>query len=223
MEKITAQLFAMADEEYKKFSAKLIPNIDSETIIGIKTPPLRAFAKTLPESESNEFLSELPHKYFDENQLHSFIICNMRDYERCLCEVDRFLPFVDNWATCDQLSPKVFAKNKDKLLPEVYRWIASEHTYTIRFGVGMLLCHYLDDSFTPEHLRIVAAIRSEEYYIRMMCAWYFATAIAKQSEDTLPYFEQGILEEWVRKKAIQKANESRRVSDDIKNLLKNMK
>lgn len=220
MEKITAQLFAMADEEYKKFSAKLIPNIDSGTIIGIKTPPLRAFAKTLPESESNEFLSELPHKYFDENQLHSFIICNIRDYERCLNEVDRFLPFVDNWATCDQLSPKVFAKNKDKLLPEVYRWIASEHTYTKRFGIGMLLCHYLDDNFDEKHLKTVAAIRSEEYYIRMMCAWYFATALAKQTESALPYFGKGILDEWVRKKAIQKAIESRRVPDDIKNHLK---
>lgn len=213
---VTDRLLLMSDEVYRNFCAKLIPNIAGETIIGIKTPELCAFAKQMPQDEAQAFLNELPHKYFEENQLHAFVIAGIKDYDRCLYEVNRFLPYVDNWATCDQLSPKVFAKNTEKLIGEINAWMASDLTYTVRFGIGMLMKYYLGERFTDEYAARVAAIRSDEYYIKMMVAWYFATALAKQSQAVLPYFEVGVLDEWTRRKAIQKANESRRVDDGTK-------
>ena len=168
-------------------------------------------------------MDDLPHTYFDENQLHAFIVSELRDYEACLQEVERFLPYVDNWATCDQMSPKVFRKHHAELLGPIRRWIASDATYTVRFGVGMLMEHYLDDDFDPDYLDTVAAVKSEEYYVRMMVAWYFATALAKQYDATIPYVESRRLEPWTHNKAIQKAIESRRISPETKDYLRGLK
>jgi 3-methyladenine DNA glycosylase AlkD len=170
-----------------------------------------------------DFLNELPHAFFDENQLHAFIISGMKDYEGCLKEVERFLTYVDNWATCDQLSPKVFRKYKNELLEPIHRWIESGRTYTIRFGVGMLMEHFLDEEFDPEYPEMVAGIRSDEYYVNMMIAWYFATALAKQYEAVLPYIEEHRLDTWTHNKTIQKAIESYRISPERKEYLRSMK
>ena len=218
------RLFALRDEGYRDFNAALIPSVDKGRTIGVRTPALRALAKELRGTEAAaRFLSELPHQYFDENQLHAFLLEGIKDYDACLRQVERFLPYVDNWATCDQLSPKVFKKHKGELLERIRSWLASGETYTLRFGMGMLMAHYLDEDFDPEYLGLVAAVRSEEYYIRMMQAWYFATALAKQYEAALPYIEERRLETWTHNKAIQKALESRRVSDERKAYLRSLK
>ena len=218
------ELHELQDEKYREFQSKLIPGIDSETMIGVRTPELRKLAKSLVKEEDvEEFLRDLPHKWFEENQLHAFLLSEMKDYDECVREVDLFLPYVDNWATCDQMSPKVFKKNKTKLLKQIKKWIRSKETYTIRFGIGMLLAHFLDDDFDPGHLDIVARIRSEEYYVNMMRAWYFATAIAKQYEAALPFIEQRKLDTWTHNKTIQKAVESYSVSDENKEYLKTQK
>lgn len=221
---IAERLFELADGKYREFNSSLIPTVEKSSFIGVKTPALRALAKELyGAGEYAEFLRALPHRYFEENQLHAFVISLFRDYGECVAAVDEFLPYVDNWATCDQLSPGVFAKNHERLTAEAYRWTEAEHTYTVRFGIGVLMAHFLDGDFKPEYLRRVAEIRSEEYYIRMMQAWYFATALAKQREAALPYFSGDALDEWVRKKAIQKAIESRRVDAETKELLREMR
>ena len=224
MNKIQQELFALQDKAYRDFQSKLIPNVNPETVIGVRTPELRAFAKALvKEGEEVEFLGALPHQYFDENQLHAFILSEIKDYDRCMQETERFLPFIDNWATCDQLSPKVFKKHRQKLLPHIEKWIASEEVYTVRFAIGALMRYFLDDDFDLAYPELVAAVRSEEYYVNMMIAWYFATALAKQYESILPYFETQRLDDWTHNKAIQKAVESRRITMQQKEYLKNLK
>ena len=221
---IRAELLGMRDEKYASFQAKLIPGIDPKAVIGVRTPQLRSYAKKLVKEEGvADFLKVLPHEYFDETQLHAFIISEMKDFDGCLAEVNRFLPYVDNWATCDQLSPKVFGKHKDRLLPQIFNWMKSDETYTIRFGIGMLMQHYLDDDFRPEYPQMVAEIRSAEYYVNMMIAWYFATALAKQYQAVLPFIQDRKLDVWTHNKAIQKAVESYRITDSQKEYLKTLK
>ena len=221
---IEKYLFELQDIKYRELQAKIIPNIDINNIIGVRTPDLRTLAKKLvKENNYASFLNKLPHKYFDENQLHAFILSEIKDYDECINYVEEFLPYVDNWATCDQMSPKVFKKNTLKLLDNIKVWIKSDKTYTIRFGIGMLMSHYLDDNFKEEYLSMVSSVKSSEYYVNMMIAWYFATALAKQYEATIPYIEKGILDTWTHNKTIQKACESYRVSDEIKTYLKTLK
>ena len=221
---IRETLFSLRDEKFAAFQARLIPNVAPERVIGVRTPALRKLAKTLRGSgQAEEFLKALPHEFFEENNLHAFLLCEMKDFEACVQAVEDFLPYVDNWATCDQMSPGVFRKNKQALLPPIRRWIASEQCYTRRFGIGMLMSHFLDEDFREEYLSLVSDIRSEEYYVNMMIAWYFATALAKQYEAALPYLETRRLDPWVHNKAIQKAVESFRVSDGHKTYLKTLK
>ena len=221
---IRETLFSHREEKYAAFQAKLIPNVAPERVIGVRTPALRKLAKTLRGSgQAEEFLKALPHEFFEENNLHAFLLCEMKDFEACVQAVEDFLPYVDNWATCDQMSPKVFRKNKQALLPYIRCWIASERCYTRRFGTGMLMSHFLDEDFREEYLRLVSDKRSEEYYVNMMIAWYFATALAKQYEAALPYLENRRLDPWVHNKTIQKAVESFRVSDGHKTYLKTLK
>ena len=223
-DEIREELFRLQDTAYRDFQSKIMPTVDAKTAIGVRTPELRRLAKQLAKREDvDAFLDDLPHTYFDENQLHAFIVSELRDYDTCLQKVDQFLPYVDNWATCDQMSPKVFKKHHAELLDPIRRWIASDATYTVRFGVGMLMEHYLDDDFDPAYLDMVAAVDSEEYYVRMMVAWYFATALAKQYEATIPYLESRRLEPWTHNKAIQKAIESHRISPETKDYLRGLK
>ena len=224
MTEIQKLLFAKQDIKYRDFQAPLFPNIDKEKMIGVRTPELKKLAKELYGSElANNFIETLPHEYFDENQLHAFLISLIKDYETCLKEVDRFLPYIDNWGTCDQLSPKVFSKHKDELIISIKKWLKSKHTYTVRFAVGMLLALYLDDSFKEEYMEQVSAVKSEEYYINMMIAWYFATALAKQYDAAIEYIEEKKLSPWVHNKTIQKAVESYRISNEQKAYLKSLK
>ncbi len=221
---IRKNLLSMQDEKYRSIQVKLFPTVDPETVIGVRTPELRSYAKTLLKEEGiSTFLSDFPHKYFDENQLHAFIISEIKDYDRCIEEVNRFLPYVDNWATCDQMSPKVFKKHRLQLLDQIRIWLKSDKTYMIRFAIGMLMEHYLDDDFDIRYPDMVAAIRSDEYYVNMMIAWYFATALAKQYEAILPFIEDRKLDIWTHNKAIQKAVESYRISPEQKDYLKGLK
>ena len=218
---ILKKLYALQDTKYRDFQGKLIPTVDPNTIIGVRTPDLRTLAKELAKQEDiGIFLDALPHTYFDENQLHAFILSEMKDYNQCIARVNAFLPNVDNWATCDQLSPKAFKKHKHELLKEIKTWIKSDKTYTVRFAVGMLMQHYLDDDFKSDYPNLVAAIKSDEYYINMMRAWYFATALAKQYDAIIPYIEQKKLDPWTHNKAIQKAVESYRITPVQKEYLK---
>ena len=224
MTEIQELLFTKQDIKYRDFQAPLFPSIDKEKMIGVRTPELKKLAKELFGSDAaNKFIETLPHEYFDENQLHAFLISLIKDYDTCLKEVDRFLPYIDNWGTCDQLSPKVFAKHKDELIVDIKRWIKSKHVYTVRFAIGMLLSLYLDESFQEEYLELVSKVKSEEYYINMMIAWYFATALAKQYDATIKYIEDKCLDPWVHNKTIQKAVESYRISDNQKAYLKSLK
>lgn len=231
---ITKELFNLQDEQYRNMQIKIIPNIDAERIIGVRTPPLRAFAKDLVKKSKSsldisrtttDFLEKLPHEYFDENQLHAFIICEEKDFEKCMNRIERFLPYIDNWATCDQLSPKIFRKqeNRKALLPYIDKWIKSPHCYTIRFAIGLLLQHFLDEEFKEEYLDKATSVRSDEYYVKMMVAWYFATALAKQYDAALPFIEEKRLEKWTHNKAIQKAIESYRVTPEHKEYLRSLK
>ena len=224
MQEIVDLLFSKQDIKYRDFQAHLFPNIEKERMIGVRTPELKKLAKELFGSETaNRFIETLPHYYFDENQLHAFLISLIKDYKICLKEVERFLPYVDNWGTCDQLSPKVFSKHKDELITPVKKWLKSKHTYTVRFAIGMLMQHYLEESFKEEYMEMVATIKSEEYYINMMMAWYFATALAKQWDTTIKYMEDKRLSTWVHNKTIQKAVESYRITDKQKAYLKSLK
>ena len=218
------QLFSMQDLSYRDFHAKLMPTIDKETIIGIRTPQLRKFAKEFAKSDDCEqFLNDLPHQYYEENNLHGSLLEMDKDYDKLVEKLDEFLPHVDNWATCDMIRPKVFKKYLPELLSKVKEWLASEHVYTIRYGIGMLLSYYLDDDFRPEYLEWVAQIRSEEYYINMMIAWYFATALAKQYDVAVKYIEEKRLDNWTHNKAIQKAIESYRITDEQKEYLRTLR
>ena len=219
--RLQEQLFELQDLKYRDFHSKLMPETEKEMIIGIRTPVLRKFAKEFGKTEeASAFLKELPHQYYEENNLHMMLISGIKDYEKCMEEVKRFLPYIDNWATCDFPEPKCFRKNKEAVLVEVRKWIASTETYTIRYGIGMLMRLFLDEDFSPEYLEMVAGVRSREYYVTMMIAWYFATALAKQWEVTVPYMEQHRLSDWVHRKAIQKAVESYRITAEQKEYLK---
>ncbi len=221
---IQRELFSLQDEAYRDFQIRLIPTVPPEQVIGVRTPALRKLAKQLVKQNAiREYLQELPHQYFEENQLHAFIISEMKDYEHCMYETERFLPYVDNWATCDQMSPKIFKKHRPELLEQIRRWISSERTYTIRFAVGMLMEHFLDEDYDPACPELAAGIRSEEYYVNMMVAWYFATALAKQYEAVLPYLEMRRLSDWTHNKTIQKATESYRITPEQKAYLKGLK
>ena len=223
-EEIENKLFAMRDEQYRDFQRRLIPTLKPESMIGVRTPALRKLAKEIAGSGSADaFLLDLPHRYFDENQIHAFLISGMKDYGACMESLQAFLPHVDNWATCDQMSPKVFKKHRPELLGEIRRWLASGRTYTVRFALGMLMEHFLEEDFDPAFLEMAAAVRSEEYYIRMMAAWYFATALAKQYDAALPYLEERRLDPWTHNKTIQKAVESYRIPEERKAFLKTLK
>lgn len=223
MTNISDELFKLQDKKYRDLQINLLPTVKPETIIGVRTPELRKYAKVMLKGNYMSFLEELPHKYFDENQLHAFIISELKDYNECLLYLNCFLPYMDNWATCDQLSPKVFKKNNNELLEHIKKWISSKEIYTIRFGIGMLMKYYLDDKFEEDYLKWVADIKSEEYYVNMMIAWFFATALAKQYKTTIPFIENQKLDTWTHNKAIQKAIESYRISQEQKDYLKNLK
>ena len=221
---VQAELLKLQDKKYGQFQQKLLPAVAADSIIGVRTPALRQMAKALLKSdEAAAFLMALPHRYFEENQLQAFMIAGIKDYDLCLRELKAFLPYVDNWATCDQMSPKVFKKHRAALLPEIKIWLQSSHTYTKRFAIKMLMDHFLDEDFDLSYLELVAAIRSEEYYVNMMIAWYFATALAKQYEAALPFIEKKRLAVWTHNKAIQKARESYRVSAAAKAYLQQLK
>ena len=223
-EKIIERLFSLQDKEYGELQARTIPSVDKERIIGVRTPALRSFAKELAkENDVGTFLASLPHQYFEEDQLHAFVVSLEKNFDQCIMRVEEFLPFIDNWATCDQFSPIAFKKEPEKLLPYIRKWIKSDRTYTVRFAIGMLMQHFLDERFDLKYADMVAAVRSEEYYINMMIAWYFATALAKQYEAILPYIEEKRLADWPHNKAIQKAIESYRITPEQKGYLRTLK
>ncbi|MBR1757112.1 MAG: DNA alkylation repair protein [Lachnospiraceae bacterium] len=218
------KLYDLQDLKYRDMQIKIIPTIAPESVIGVRTPELKIMAKEmLISGDYGDFLKELPHDYFEENQLHAFIISGMKDFEECMVELEKFLPYVDNWATCDQMSPKVFKKHKKELLDSINEWINYTKPYTVRFGVGMLMEHFLDEDFDLSYPELVAGLRSKEYYVNMMIAWYFATALAKQYNSILPFIEKRRLDVWTHNKAIQKSVESRRLTDEQKTYLKTLK
>lgn len=222
MQIISEKLFELKDDEYSAFTAKLIPTVKRDCIIGVRTPILRKLATWVWENGyAEEFLLETPHKFLEENHLHAFMLEKINDYNRCLIMVNDFLPYVDNWATCDQLRPKAFGK-KPQLIENIKEWLGSDRPYTVRFGLGMLMSHFLGDNFQKEYLEL-AVIDSNEYYLHMMVAWFFATALCKQYEATLPYIEQKRLPKHTHNKAIQKAIESYRITDEQKEILKTYK
>ncbi len=222
---IQNRLLAVSDSKYKEFHCKLIPGIDPDTVIGIRTPVLRKLAADIYGSdEAVSFLNSLPHKYYDENNLHGFLIEKIKDYDECITRLKEFLPYINNWATCDSITPKVFKKHLPELLSQIKIWLSSDHVYTVRFGIEMLMKFYLsEETFDEEYPRLVAGIRSEEYYVNMMIAWYFATALARQYDTVLPYIEEQRLDTWVHNKTIQKAVESFRITDEQKIYLKTLK
>lgn len=221
---VQTHLFKLQDLKYRDFHAKLMPTVNKEKIIGVRTPALRVFAKKYGKTdEAKEYLQILPHQYYEENNLHGLLIEQIKDYDTCLEELERFLPYIDNWATCDMLAVKVVKKHLDKFIDEVYRWMESDHAYTIRFGISMLMRYYLEDAFQMEYPEKVAQIRSEEYYVNMMRAWYFATALAKQYDKILPFIEKQKLDVWTHNKTIQKAIESYRITPEQKEYLRGLK
>ena len=221
---IQSKLFELKDSEYRDFQIKLMPTVAPESVIGVRTPELRKLAREFAKTpEAEEFIKILPHKYYEENNLHAFIIETLKDYDRCIAALDAFLPYVDNWATCDLMSPKVFKKHLPELLKKIKIWLSSGETYTVRFAAEMLMSFYLGDEFTAEMPQLVAAVESGEYYVKMMVAWYFATALAKQPEAILPYFTEKRLEPWTHNKAIQKSIESYRIPDETKAYLRTLK
>lgn len=224
IERIREDLFAMQDLSYRDFHSRLMPDVDKAAVIGVRVPELRKYVKELvKDPEIQEFLDDLPHQYYEENNVHGFLIQQMKEYENCMEELEKFLPYINNWATCDMTSPKVFKKHKEELLEAVRRWIASNHIYTVRYGIGMLMQHYLDEDFREEYPQMVSEIQSEEYYVNMMIAWYFATALAKQYETILPYIEKQKLDVWTHNKTIQKACESYRITPEQKAYLRTLK
>ena len=223
-DEIREELFRLQDPEYRDFQRRLIPTMSTDRMIGVRTPELRKFAKELGNRpDKDEFLEDLPHRYYDEDQLHAFLLSEMKDYGECFAAVERFLPFVNNWATCDQMSPRVFRKHRTELLKPIRDWLVSEQPYTVRFGVGMLMEHYLDGDFDLAYPEMVARLRSDEYYVNMMIAWYCATALAIQYDAVLPFLEEQRLDDWTHNKAIQKAIESRRITPEQKAYLRGLK
>ena len=224
MTEIQEKLFALRDEKYRDFNASLIPTVDKAAVIGVRVPQLRRLAKELKNGPlAAEFMADLPHEYHDENLLQALLINENKDFGLCMEELEAFLPYVDNWAVCDMLGPKVLSKNKEELMERILLWLDSPHAYTQRFGMGMLMSHFLEEDFREEYLELVAAVKSEEYYVRMMQAWYFATALAKQYDSAVKYIEGHRLESWTHNKSIQKARESFRVSPEHKEYLKTLK
>ena len=224
MTELEKRLFQMQDKGYAAFQARLTPGVPPESFIGIRIPVLRAFAKQyIQEPEHELFMQQLPHAYYDMNMLHGLIISLEKDYDKCIRLTDAFLPYIDNWAVCDIMSPKVFAKHKGELMPHIQAWSASSHTYTCRFGLEMLMTHFLDKDFRPEYLNITLSVRSEEYYVKMMVAWFFATALAKQWDATLPVIKKQCLAPWTHNKTIQKACESYRITQEQKSYLRTLK
>lgn len=224
MTDIQKLLFSGRDEKYRDFNVKLIPTVDKSTVIGVRTPDLRKLANELwKNGQGSEFMKNLPHKYYEENNLHAFLLEKITDFDEVVKELDKFLPFVDNWATCDSMNPEVFAKYPEKTKEQALKWINSDHTYTVRYGIGLLMRYHLDDNFTPDVLETVSKIRSNEYYINMMIAWFFTTALAKQYDATLPYITEQKLSKWCHNKTIQKAVESYRISDETKKFLRTLK
>lgn len=225
-DRVRKELFALQEVEYQAFTSKLIPSVSSKDIIGVRVPILKKLGKNLWEEvpeQIEEYLNTLPHMYLEENHLHAFLIGEIKDYSVCIKRMEEFLPSVDNWATCDIFSPKILKKYPEKVLERIEIWLNSDHVYTKRYAVGVLLSNYLDERFQPEILERVSTIKTEEYYLQMMIAWYFATALAKQYEATIPYLEKPILESWIHNKTIQKAIESRRVTEERKNYLRSLK
>ena len=223
-DEIREELFRLQDVDYRRFQLPLIPTVDPAAVIGVRTPALRKYAKELAKREDvSPFLEDLPHRYFDENQLHAFLLSDQQDFQTCVENVNVFLPYVDNWATCDQMSPKVFQKHKSELLNYILTWLKTGRTYTVRFAIGILMQHYLEENFDPSYPELVSQIRSEEYYVNMMIAWYFATALAKQYDAVLPYLEKNKLAPWTHNKTIQKAVESYRITPEQKAYLKTLK
>lgn len=218
------KLYDFQDLKYRDMQIRIIPTVDPGSIIGVRTPELKTIAKEMLKSgDYTGLLKELPHSYFEENQLHAFILSGMKDFDECMAEMESFLPYIDNWATCDQMSPKIFKKHREELLEHIKVWVSSEKTYTVRFAVGMLMEHFLDDDYDPKYPEMVVALRSDEYYVNMMIAWYFATALAKQYESVLPFIEENRLDDWTHNKAIQKSVESRRITEEQKDYLKSLK
>lgn len=221
---IQKRLLELSDEKNADFSAKLTPGIDREKFLGVRIPASRKLAKEIiKENEHKDFLNSLPHKYYDENILHSILISEIKDYDECIKYIDEFLPYVNNWAVCDTMSPKAFKNKHERLMNDILRWVDSDQTYTIRFGLKILMAHFLDNDFKNEYLKIPAKIKSDEYYINMMIAWFYATALAKQWDSTIVYIENGVLDKWVHNKAIQKARESYRITAEQKEYLKSLK
>ena len=221
---IYERLKAYQDNEYRVFQSKLVPNIDSNTIIGVRTPDMRKIAKEVfGTKEAENFIKELPHKYYEENIVHSFLISKIKDFDECIREVEKFLPYIDCWPVCDQSTPIIFKKKHKELLPFVKKWIKSKHVYTSRFGIRMLMNEYLNEDFKDEYLEWVASKNGDDYYLKMMIAWYFATALAKQYDAAIKYIEEERLDSWIHNKTIQKAIESFRVSNEHKEYLKNFK
>ena len=223
-EAIKEKLKSLQDIRYRNFQAGLIPTVDNDKVIGVRTPELRKLAKEMSKrDDADDFLNDLPHEYFDEDQLHAFMVSGIKDFDECISEVGRFLPYINNWATCDQMTPKVFGRHKEELLPHVRKWIDSGETYIIRFGVKMLMSYFLGDEFDMEYADLVAGIKSEEYYVNMMRAWYFATALAYNYDEVVPLIENKELDRWTHNKAIQKSVESYRITAEQKEYLKTLK
>ena len=224
-ESIRERLFSLADSKYKDFNSKLIPNVDPEKVIGVRMPDIKKLAKSIVKNEDAEaFLLDLPHFYHEEDLLHGFIVAEGKDFEKTLADTEKFLPYINNWAVCDTFSPKIFAKNKDILYGKILEWLRSSHPYTVRYGIGMSMRYFLDgEYFDGEKLSDVAAVKSEEYYVNMMIAWYMATALAKQWDSTIPYITGRKLDVWVHNKTIQKAVESFRISNEQKEILKSLR
>ncbi len=221
---IQKKLFALQDLSYRDFHAALMPSVSKERIIGVRVPALRRLSKELAKTkEASAFIKSLPHTYYEEDNLHAFLVEQIGDFQEALFETERFLPFIDNWATCDMFFPKVFQKRKAALLPKIRAWICADEEYVVRYGIGLLMRLFLDEDFSPVYPLMVASVKREAYYIKMMAAWYFATALSKQYEAVLPFLKEGWLETWVHNKAIQKAVESRRISPEIKAYLKTLK
>ena len=221
MKEINDQLFAMQDLKYRAFHTNLIPTVDPDTVIGVRTPELRAYAKSICKTKTAAaFLHQLPHQYYDENNLHGFLLEQIHDFDACIEAIDVFLPYINNWATCDMIRPSCFRRNKEQLLPHILRWLRSDQTYTIRYAIGMLLAHFLGDAFDERYPALVASVVSQEYYVNMMIAWYFATALAYQYDAIIPYLQDACLQPWVHNKTIQKAIESRRLTSEQKNRLR---
>lgn len=224
MTELQKQLFSLADEKYAEFIRKLTPSADPKTFIGVRVPKLRAVAKEFKNTKECEaFLKKLPHKYYEENLLHSILLIDVKDFDELIEKIEAFLPYIDNWAVCDTLRPKAFKKHREELFPYVVKWSKSKEEYTIRFGIDTLMSEYLDEDFDPKYIKIAAGVKSKEYYVQMMVAWYFATALAKQWDDTIPYIESKKLDPWVHNKSIQKAIESYRITEKQKAYLKKLK